>query len=135
MAISTIRGIWVSIKGGLTVDALGVTLIGMTDFARLDHPLFVPLPCGQFMDICVAVYTSNFIAEMDTCIKPFRFFFMTSMAFHWFGMDSSPFRFRCFHMSFDVGDIQVTTDARIVSMNGLSKFLLTDFIPVAIKTF
>jgi hypothetical protein len=106
------------------VDALRITIIGVTGHAFLDDPDFIALPRCHLVDVFMAVFTLNVIDEMGARIMFYPFFFMTSMTGDGFSMNSSPL---CLHMGFDVGDIPVTTVTGVGSMNGLGKLSFADF--------
>jgi hypothetical protein len=113
------------------VDALRITIIGVTGRAFLDDPDFITLPRDYLVYLFMTVFTLNVIDEMGARIMFYPFFFMTSMTGDGLCMNSSPF---CFPMGFDIRDIPVTTVTGVGSMNGLGKLPFTDF-SMATQTF
>jgi hypothetical protein len=130
MAIAAGGRIRVPLEDGFAVDALGVTIIRMTGRAGLDHPDFIPSPGGQLVNLLMAVLALNVIKEMGACIMFRRFFFMTSMAGDWLGMNPRP---SC-RMGLDICDVIMTTVARIGAMNRLGKLPFA-YVLVTSQTF
>ena len=113
------------------MDALGVTIIRVAGRTCLDHPDLIPLPRGYLVNLLMAVCALNVIKEMGACIMCCPFFFMTSMAGDWLGMNSCPF---CSGMDVDIRDVIVATVARIGTMNRLGKLPFAYFF-VTTQTF
>jgi hypothetical protein len=128
MAITAGCRVWISVDDGLSMDTLGVTVIGMAGGAFLDHTDLVPFPGGYLMDLFVAISTLNIINEMGAGIMFCRFFFMATMAGDRLGMDFCPF---FLDMLLDIGDIPVATVTGVCSVHRLGKCSLVDLLSMA----
>jgi hypothetical protein len=130
VAITAGCRIRVSLHDRFSMDALCITIIGMTGRAFLDDPDLIPFPWGHLVYVLMAVLTLYVIDEMSARIMFCPFLLMTSMTGDGLGMNFSPL---CLHVRFDICDIPVATVAGVGSMNGLGKLPFTDFL-VAAKT-
>src|SRR4030042_2119272 len=130
MTIATGSRIGIPCEDGFAVDAFSVAIIRMASSTFLDDPSLIPFPGCHFVDLFMTVFALNVIDEMGACIMLCPFPLVTSMKGEGLGMNPRPF---CLHMLFGIGNIPMTTIARVGSVNGLSELLLTDFT-MATKT-
>ncbi len=100
MKAVTIRangGVWITCEDGLSVNALGISVIGMAGRTFLDHPDLIPLPGRNLVNVRMAILTLHLVDEMDTGVMFHTLFSMTPVAGDWLAMDFRPF---CFQMVF-----------------------------------
>jgi hypothetical protein len=131
VTITAIRGIWISFHGSFSVDALCITIIGVTRGAFLNDSYLIPFPWGHLVNVFMTVFTLNIINKMYTGIMFGPFPLMTSMTGNWLGINLCAL---CLHMRFDICDIPVATVAGVGPMNRLGKLPFTDFF-MATQTF